>query len=155
MPSAERDKLEARVGDHRHARIGDQSDFRALLERDEQLRGARHLVVLVIADERLVDVVMLEEFAGVASVLAGDLIRLAQNAQCPERDVLEIADGRGDQVKAAAGRRVDVCAGSGFARHTPKTGVDESIMRQKEVRPRVILLYLLAARRIFRAAVRI
>src|SRR2546430_15319422 len=111
MPSAKRDKLEARVGDHRHARIGDQSDFRALLERDEQLRGARHLVVLVIADERLVDVVMLAELAGVARGLAGDLVRLSQKAQSPGRGVPEISNGGGPPGKGAPGRGSGALAG--------------------------------------------
>src|SRR6266487_633003 len=97
-----------RIGDQRHTGVAHERDFRALLQGHDQLRGARQLVVLVIADERLVDVVVSKQFLRVPGILAGDLIGFLEDAQRAKRDVLEIADGRPDQIEAAAG----CCRGS-------------------------------------------
>jgi hypothetical protein len=67
-----------------------------LLEGDEEFGGARHFVVLVVADERLANFVVVEEFLRVARVFAGDLVDFFEDAQGAEGDVLEIANGGGD-----------------------------------------------------------
>jgi hypothetical protein len=102
VAKAESDQAVAGIGNQRHARVADESDFRALLESDEKFRRARHLVVLVIAHERLRDFVVSQELLRVAGVFAGNLVGFAQDAQGAQGDVLEIADGRGDEIKAAA-----------------------------------------------------
>jgi hypothetical protein len=102
VAKAESDQAVAGVGDQRHARIADQSDFRALLESDEKFRRARHLVVLVIAHKRLRDFVVIQELLRVAGVFAGDLAGFAQDAQGAQGDVFKIADGRSDEIKASA-----------------------------------------------------
>jgi len=96
------DEAVAGVGDQRHARVADERNFRPLLESDKEFRRAGHLVVFVIADERLRDFVVVQELLRVARVFAGDLVGLAQDAQSAQGDVFEIADGRGDEIKAAA-----------------------------------------------------
>ena len=58
-------------------------------------------VVVVIADERLPDVVMVQKYLGVPGILARDPVRFAQNADRPERDVFQISDGRSHQVEDA------------------------------------------------------
>jgi len=102
VPQAKRNKAVAGIGNERHARVAHESDFRALLQRHDELRRARQLIVFVVADQRLVNVVVREQLLRVARVFAGDLIDFFQDAQGAKRDVLQIADGRPDEVKAAA-----------------------------------------------------
>ena len=63
-----------------------------------------------------------------AGVLRGDEVHLFQDPEGPEGDVLQVADGRGDDVKRADGRsplkRVgnnlhlgDICPGQGNGHH--------------------------------------
>jgi len=42
---------------------------------------------------------MLQQLPGVARVLGGDDVALAQHAQSAQRDVLKVANGRGDEIK--------------------------------------------------------
>jgi len=98
MAEAESDEAMARIGNQRHARVADERDFRALFERDEQFGGARHFIVLVVADERFANFVVAEELLCVACVFAGDLIDFFQDAQGAEGDVLQIAYGRANEV---------------------------------------------------------
>src|SRR5260370_3381022 len=58
--------------------------------------------MFVIADQRLVNVIVSEQLERVARVFARDLIDFLQDAQRPERDVLQIADRRANKVKASA-----------------------------------------------------
>ena len=101
MPQSERDEAVAGVGHERHSRVAHQRDLRALLERNYQLRRAGQLIVFVIADERLVNVVVGKELERMARIFAGDFIDFLQDAQRPQGDVFEIADGRADKIKAA------------------------------------------------------
>src|SRR5579884_41261 len=71
----------ARVGDTRRARVGDHGDRLALLQHTYDTPPGLRLVVLVERNLRLLDVEMLEEQAGLAGVLAGDHIGLAQGVQ--------------------------------------------------------------------------
>jgi hypothetical protein len=64
----------SRIGNQRHARVADESDLCALFERDEQLRRARQLVMLVVADEGLADLVVVQQLLRVARVFARDLV---------------------------------------------------------------------------------
>jgi hypothetical protein len=102
MPQAKRDKAVAGIGNERHPSIAHQRDFRALLERDDQFRGTRQFIVFVVADERLVDVVVSEKLLRVARVLAGDLIDFFEDAQRTQGNVFEVADRRADEIEAAA-----------------------------------------------------
>jgi len=54
--------------------------------------------VLVITDQGFVDVVVSEEFLGVARVFAGDLIYFFQDADGAQCDVFEISDRRSYQI---------------------------------------------------------
>ncbi|MBN8557208.1 MAG: hypothetical protein J0L74_05970, partial [Burkholderiales bacterium] len=72
-----------------------------LKARDHVLRGLG-LVVLVQRHERLaVDAVGAQQLAGVARVLAGDGVGQRQQVQGAQRDVGQVADGRGHHVQAA------------------------------------------------------
>lgn len=94
----------AGVGDERHARVADESDFCALLEGKDEFGGASEFVVFVVADERLANVVVGEEFLGVAGIFAGDLIHFLEHAEGAERNVLKITDRGADEIEAAGGR---------------------------------------------------
>ena len=74
MTHAKRDEPMSRIGNQRHARVADESDLCALFERDEQLRRARQLVMLVVADEGLADLVVVQQLLRVARVFARDLV---------------------------------------------------------------------------------
>ncbi len=52
--------------------------------------------MLVVADERLANFVVVEEFLRVARVFASDLVDLFEDAQGAESDVFEIANGGAD-----------------------------------------------------------
>jgi putative FmdB family regulatory protein len=108
VAQAERDQAVAGIGDQRHSGVADESDFRALLQGQHEFGCAGQLVVFVVADERLVNVVVREELLGVAGILAGDLVHFLEHADGAQRDVLEIADGRPDKIEAA-GRVFGTC----------------------------------------------
>src|SRR5262249_49918143 len=91
--SAKRDEAIAWVADEGHACVRDEGDFGTLLHGEDEFGRAGHFVVFVIGDERLRDFVVGEEFLGVASVFAGDLVGLFENAEGAEGDVFQIADG--------------------------------------------------------------
>src|SRR5262249_38771786 len=92
----------ARVGNAGRPGVGDERDRGAGGERAEELAAAGQLVVLVVADGRLVDVEVREERARPPRVLAGDQVGLAQDAERAQGDVLEIADRGRDYKKGAA-----------------------------------------------------
>src|SRR5258708_10931885 len=117
VPQAERDQAVAGVGNERHSRVAHQRGPRALLQPDDQFRRAGHFVVLVVADERFVNVVVIQELQRVARIFAGDLIDFLQDAHRPQRDVFEIADWRPDEIKAAPICRINsVCRIRGVRR---------------------------------------
>ena len=103
MPEAQGDEAVAGVGDERHAGVADKGDICALLEGEHEFRGASQFIVLVVADERLANVVVGEELLGVAGVLAGDLVHFLEDAESAEGDVFEIANGGADEIEAAGG----------------------------------------------------
>ena len=91
-----------RVGDARRAGVGDQGNVPPLLQQAEQALRLGHLVVVVVAQQRAGDVEMGQQLAGVAGILGGDQVHAAKDAQGAQGDVVEIADGRGDDVQRAA-----------------------------------------------------
>ncbi len=72
-------------------------------EPPDQLRPPGCLVVGVVADERRPDPEVAQKLAGVAGVLRGDEVHLFQHPQGPQGDVLQVADGGGDDVERADG----------------------------------------------------
>ena len=88
------------IGDAGRARVADDGDARVRPERGGQLDGAAHLVVLVVADGRRADVEVVEQLLRLARVLTGDAVDRAQDAEGAQGDVLQIADGRSDEVEA-------------------------------------------------------
>ena len=58
--------------------------------------------MVVIADCFLLDSEVVEQFLRLSRILASDKrCFVAQNTQCPERDVLQVPDGSGNQIQRA------------------------------------------------------
>jgi hypothetical protein len=81
VPHAERDEAVAGVRNERHSRVAHQRDLRALLQRHHQFRRARHFIVFVVADQRLMNVVVREKLLRMARILARDLVDFLKDAQ--------------------------------------------------------------------------
>lgn len=96
MAEAESNQAMAGIRNERHAGVANERNFCALFERDKQLGRSRHFVVLVVADERLANFIMVEEFLCVARVFASNPVDFLEDAQGAQRDVFKIADGRAD-----------------------------------------------------------
>ena len=91
----------ARVGDQRRTRIGHQRHHRARAQARRQLLAAPGLVVVVVADGRLGDTIVVQQLAGLPGVLAGDEVGLLERAHRAIGDVFQVSDGGGDQVEQA------------------------------------------------------
>ncbi len=98
MAQAQSHQTIAGVADQRNAGITDQRNLRALLHGQHQLGSASQLIVFVIADQRFLDAVMVQQLLRVAGIFAGDLIDFLQNTQRAQGDVFQIADRCSDQV---------------------------------------------------------
>lgn len=103
MTDGESDEAMAGVGDKRHAGITDEGDSGALLHSEDEFGSASEFVVLLVADQGLVNLEMIEELQGVTGVFTSNLVSFLKNTERAESDVLEIADGSSDEVEAAAG----------------------------------------------------
>src|SRR2546429_1061237 len=100
---AQRYQLVPRIGDQRHSCIAHQRNFCALLHGCSQFRGALYFVVLVVADQRLMNVVVREQLLCATRILAGDLIHFLEDTQRAQRDVFKVANRRTDKVQTACG----------------------------------------------------
>ena len=95
----------AGVADARCARIRDERDLLAALQPFNYLLGALGLVELEVAEERLADFKMFQQLPRAARVLRRHHVALPQHAQGAQRDVLQVADGRGNQIERAGNQR--------------------------------------------------
>ena len=95
----------ARIADARTARVRDQRDFFAAPQAFDDFLAALRLVELEIAQQRLGNSEMLQQLSGVPRVLGRHHVALLERAQRAQRDVLQVADRRGDQVKRAGRQR--------------------------------------------------
>ena len=57
------------------------------------------LIMLMIRRKRLDDLVMIQQLQGVPRIFRQDQVDLFQHLKCPEADVLQIADGRRNEVE--------------------------------------------------------
>ena len=80
--------------------------------RSRSLCSWQLIVGVVIAE-------VVEELLGLAGVLAGDAIGALENIEGAKRDVVEVADGRGDEVEAGCERSVGHCLDHGRASRFP------------------------------------
>ena len=98
MTNRQRNQPKARIGNSRHSRVGHQRDARSLLHIFHQFGGTGDFIVLVIADGAGSNAVMVQQFLRLPRIFAGDDIHFLQHAHCPESNVFQIADGRGDDI---------------------------------------------------------
>ena len=103
MADGEGHQAEAGVGDAGHTGIGDESDALALFEMHDEFCRLGELIVLVVAGRVGLDAVMVEELLRLPGILASDEIDFFQRPNGAIGDVLEVTDGRTDEVKANAG----------------------------------------------------
>ncbi len=89
----------ARVGDPRHPRVRDERDALPLSQEADQRARLLLLARAEVADQTLPHPVALEQVLRAARVLAGDEIDLAEDPQGAQGDILEVPDGRGDEVE--------------------------------------------------------
>src|SRR5947209_7280985 len=94
----------AGVGDQRHTGVRDQGTRVACEEAGAKLLRAIELVVVVIADLRRLDAVVVEQFPGLARIFAGDPVHLPEDAYGPIRYVFQVPDRRSNNVEDAAHR---------------------------------------------------
>jgi hypothetical protein len=78
----------------------------SLIPSIDRFRRALLLVVLVIADCLRRDAIVIKEFVCMARIFTGDQIDVAENLECAVRDVCEIADRSGDEIKSAGHGRI-------------------------------------------------
>ena len=97
------DEAVAGVRHGRRSRIGDQRNAVAAAKPVDQRRHLLVLVVLVQAGRGAPDIVVVQQLGGVARVLGGDQVDVAQHPERPQGDVLEVTDGRGDQEQRSGG----------------------------------------------------
>ena len=106
------------IGHDGSARVADQSDLRAFLELNHKFRRARQFIVRVIADQLLVNRVVLQQFLRLPRVFARDQVRFLQHAQRPQRNILEVADRRRHQIQASRRRIVLYVRHNAFLRRS-------------------------------------
>lgn len=95
----------ARVANAGAAGIGNERDALALAQAFEDFTGSARFVEAEVTQERFVKLEMLEQSGGVAGVFGGDDVTLFEGAQGAERDVLEIANRGGHEVKRSGDQR--------------------------------------------------
>ncbi len=75
-----------------HSRIGHHGHVQSARHALAEFGGARCFVVLVKTDERLLDLVMLQQHARVAGVLGGDEIGRPKRLEGAQGDVAQVSD---------------------------------------------------------------
>lgn len=103
MPETQGHEPVAGVAHKRRPRVADQGNPLTFFHRDDQLGRPRHFVVLMIADQRFVNVVMRKQFLCMSRIFAGDLVGFAKCAQSAQRNVFQIANWSPDQEEASRG----------------------------------------------------
>ena len=91
----------AGIRDNRRSCITYQDNLRPLLQPLQELVSSGGFVVLVIAERRLTNPVMIQEFYRVPSVLACDQICFAQKTERSHRDIFQISYRRSHQIERA------------------------------------------------------
>ena len=91
----------AGVADRWTASVGDERHRLAALKPFENLPAAAGFVELEITQQRLAETEMFQQLPGSPRVLRRDHVAVFEGPQSAQRDVLQIADRRGDQVKGA------------------------------------------------------
>lgn len=99
----------AGIGEERRTGIADQGHTVTTPDRLDEFDGTSCLIVLVIADGAHGNAEVLQEFASVTGIFTGNHGGFAKNAEGAQRDVLKVADGRGNDAQYAGHGRFSSC----------------------------------------------
>ena len=91
---------EARVGQQRRSGVGDERDALPGLKPRKDLGSPLRFVVFVVAHRLGGDAVVMQQVARSTCVFARNPVDFLENPHRPVRDVLKIADRRGDNIEA-------------------------------------------------------
>ena len=104
---ARRHQLHAGVGHAGRSGVGDEGNRRPAPKLTQQLRRALMGIVFMKAHHRSGDAVMTQQPGRSSGVFRSDEMGFPQYPKCPQCDVLQVADRRGDHVeRAATSRRI-------------------------------------------------
>ena len=92
----------AGIVDQRRASVADEGYGATASELLEQFRRALTLVVIMQADERLANLLMLKQLQRPPRILARDQIDGLQRLECSQRDIAQVPDRRGHDVQRPA-----------------------------------------------------
>ena len=95
----------ARVADAGTSGIGDEGDFLTTLQSLDDFLASPGFIELEITEQRPGDSKMTQQLAGAPRVFRGDDVAFLQRPQRAQRDIFEIPDGRGHEVKGARPER--------------------------------------------------
>ena len=93
----------AGIAQRRCAGVGAQGQSLTAVEPFDELRDAPTLVERGQRKDRLVHAVRTEQHLGASRVLGDDRVAFAEHAQGTQRNVLEVADRRGDDREGSRG----------------------------------------------------
>ena len=122
------DECNAGIGDAWRPGVADERHARPRLKLRKEGRESRAAVVFVEADRRRRDRVMREKLRRSARIFGGNQVYFAQDAKRPKSDVLEVADGRGDDEQRA-GHRAEHIVPLRDARSQSRSGERQSRSR--------------------------
>jgi len=103
------DKRNSRISDARSSCVAHQSHFCPRLQPREKLGYTTSTVMFVKANGRRRNRVVIQEFRRAASVFSRNQVCFPHDPQRPKCDVLEVADGRGDDEQRAGHRAESYC----------------------------------------------
>ena len=82
----------SRIGDGWRSRIADQGDVRSRFQPFQQPTGSLLLIVFMVAGGGSRNLVVGQQFSGVAGVLAGDQVSFTKDAQCAQGNIFQVPD---------------------------------------------------------------
>ena len=110
----------SRISDTRSPGVADQGNLCSGVQPREELGYPRAAVVFVKANGRRRNRVMIQKFRRSASVFGSNQVYLPHDPERPKCDVLEVADGRGDDEQRAGHRAESYCTIARCALTEPK-----------------------------------
>ena len=85
------------IRDPRCSRIRDNGDVRSVSKSIQQNRGSPGLVMVMVTVKPVTDAVMAKQEPRSTRIFRCDQINLLQDTECPQCDVLKVADGCTDK----------------------------------------------------------
>jgi hypothetical protein len=96
------DQTVAGIGDEWRAGVAYEGNRVSVREAFEEIGGPGGFIVVVIANQRLADLEVFEQFLGLAGIFAGDQGNfVAQNLDGSKSNIVEIADRGSDDIEGS------------------------------------------------------